>query len=75
MNPPPGRIVLYRLPDGPFAGEQRPAVVVRVSEAATKTLDLRVFVTPGDGMRYGKEGTAWVEGVRPGRDSGEWSWS
>ena len=70
MNPTPGQIVLYRLPYGPFAGEQRPAVVMR----ADATLGLRVFTTPNDGIRYGKEGVFWVEGVSPGMGPGEWIW-
>lgn len=48
--------VLYVLPDGPHAGEDRPALIVRVPENYendfSASVRLVVFAEPADGMRY-----------------------
>lgn len=51
-----GAIVLYKLPDGPRAGEERPAIIVRWPEPKNQTVaTLHVFAdTFLDGERWAK---------------------
>jgi hypothetical protein len=56
----PGRIVHYVLPDGPHAGEHRPAIVVRVwSEVG---VNLQVFMD-GANDRVSGPGVVWATSV------------
>lgn len=54
-----GRIVHYVLEDGPHAGESRPAIVVKVWDMETGTVNLNVFT---DGENDGDART-WVTSV------------
>lgn len=66
--PTPGRIVLYRMPDGNCPGELRPALVVRVGDAG---LSLAVFTCPfADGIL---SPTPRAD-VQEGTATGQWSW-
>lgn len=51
-----GRIVHYVLPDGPYAGEHRPAIIVRVWNHSTGYCNLTLFPDwQNDGYQHGVE--------------------
>lgn len=72
--PTPGRIVLYKLPDGPHRGEYRPAIVVKVwTTDPPFTSQLQVFTDgSNDGVEYGLHPVAWKTSVVHGDGFGEW---
>ena len=63
QTPSLGRMVHYVLPDGPNAGEHRPAVIVRVW--GSDAVNLQVFMDGGnDGAPYLAAGLLWATSVK-----------
>lgn len=71
--PKVGEIVHYVMPDGRNPGEDRPAIVVRVWDAASPTIQLQVFTdgtndSSWDGAKWTNPeyaaGIAWKTSVR-----------
>jgi hypothetical protein len=80
MIPSLSRIVLFRLSDGPSAGQHRPAIIVNLhkatdQEATAETLvNLQVFMD-SDGRPFGDHAPAlaWKTSVAQGTEPGQWS--
>lgn len=71
-----GRIVHYVLPDGPFAGEHRPAIVVKVWDKETGCCNLQVLTDgTNDGELY-KSGLYWATSrlYSEGHEGFTWHW-
>lgn len=76
-DPTPGRIVIYKLPNGPRAGEERPALVVR---SAPLGLSIQVFTDGKDDGFRDPSGmgqaplTFLVQNAEQGEEKGQWRW-
>lgn len=71
-----GRIVHYVLPDGPNAGQHRPAIIVRVWNPVSSTVQLQVFTDgSNDGPKYAA-GLFWATSVMLSEEPkpGTWHW-
>lgn len=62
-----GRIVHYVLPDGPHAGEHRPAIIVKIWDRHRGYANLQVFIDGGNDIAWPISehipGTQWATSV------------
>lgn len=79
MIPSLSRIVLFRLADGPSAGQHRPAIIVNLHNGdqpatAATLVNLQVFMN-SDGRPFGDHAPAlaWKTSVAQGNELGQWS--
>lgn len=56
-----GRIVHYVLPEGPHAGEHRPAIIVKVWNHTTGYVNLKVFLDGSNDDPAGRTQPHWQE--------------
>jgi hypothetical protein len=69
-----GRIVHYVIPDGPKAGEHRPAVIVKVWDFFTGYVNLHVLWDGGNDAADGSRPDPWVTSVSYSEEQGPRSW-
>jgi hypothetical protein len=74
-HPTLGDMVLYRAHEGRSAGEQRPAVVVKVYSDVTVGLHVFDAGIHDSGAEFTKMGfPSFVDSVTRGDDKGQWLW-